>query len=257
MLTTSTIFTGFYAVALLVPAALALFSRRRLRAGRPGSVTGIEEVAMLAGGPARVGDVVLARMLARGQAKLNSLGRLYSTSRRPEDALGRAALTAATPAGARRAVARHPEVRTLTAELVRRGLLLDPRRPWVIPFLGYAVLSGLGVGYVTRGPEAALFAVSVVAAIVCGTLAVRRRPGGPTVAGQAALHAAEVHGPLGAVALGGLAAHPDAAIRRAAQRKGGDPMAGARRTQKEMLRGPTGGGSGNLGDTYGGGTGAG
>ena len=254
------VITALYAVALLVPAALALISRGRLRAGRPGSATSLEEVALLAGGPARVGDLVIARMLARGQTRLNSLGRLYRTPRRPGDELSQAAWAATTPDGARRAVARHPEVRALAAELAGRGLLLDPRRPWAIPFLGYAVLSGLGVGYVAKGegPGAGvLLAVSVVAAIVCGTLAVRRRPGEPTAAGREALGAAEVHGPLGAVALGGLAAHPDSAIRRAAQRKGGDPMAGARRTQKEMLRGPTGGGSGNLGDTYGGGYGGG
>jgi len=240
------VITSLYAVALLVPATLGLISRRRLRAGRPGSVTGLEEVALLAGGPARVGDVVLARMLARGQTRLNSLGRLSRTSRRPGDELSQAAWEATTLAAAGRAVARHAEVRAIATELAGRGLLLDPRRPWAIPFLGYAVLSGLGVGYVAKGAAAALFAVSVVATVVCGTLAVRRRPGGPTATGQTALHAAEVHGPLGAVALGGLAAHPDPAIRRAAQRTGADPMAGARRTRKEMLRGPAG-------DTYGGG----
>ncbi len=252
----SAMFDGLYAVALLIPAALALVSRRRLRAGRPGSVSSIEEVALLAGGPDRVGDVVIARMLARGQTRLNSLGRLSGTARRPGDELSQAAWAATTPAAARRAVARHPELRALVADLAGRGLLLDPRRPWVVPFLGYAVLTGLGAGYVAKGagaPAAVLLAVSGTAAVVCVVLALRRRPTRPTVTGQAALRVAEVHGVLGTVALGGLGAHPDSAVARAAQRTAADPMAGARRTQKEMLRGPTGGGSGNLGDTYGGG----
>ncbi len=207
---------GIYVVLLLVPGALALLSRRRLRRGRPGSVTGLDEVALLAGGPDRVGDVLLARMLAREHVRLESLGRLSGTSRRPGDELGRAvASSASSVSHARRIVARHPEVRALVAELARRGLLLDPRRPWVVPFLGYAVLTGLGAGYVARGaglPEAMLLAASAVAALACGTLAVRRRPLRPTDAGLVALGAAEVHGPLGAVALGGLAAHPDATV---------------------------------------------
>ena len=235
-------FAGIYLILLLIPAAYAA-----VQAGRAGTGTylteplrRVDEVAMLAGGPDRVADTVIAGLLEREQLRIDSLGKLHRTSLHPSDTLGKTAVEFVRPAGSSPALVRSvlrdcAVVTALTAELTDRGLMVGPervQRAWRLAAMAYGVLIALGIARLISGTISghpvgyliALLLLTVVAVVVTGRKAAKEPPVRATTSGEAALEAARtsrtlVKGTIGAVALGGLANHPDKEIRQAAGRE--------------------------------------
>ena len=234
-------FAGIYLTLLLIPAAYAAAQAGRARTGTylTEPLRRVDEVAMLAGGPDRVADTVIAGLLEREQLRIDSLGKLHRTSLHPSDTLGKTAVEFVRPAGSSPALVRSvlrdcAVVTALTAELTGRGLMVDAervQRAWRLAAMGYGVLIALGVARLISGSISGhpvgflivLLLLAVVAVVVTGRQAAKEPPVRATTSGEAALEAARtsptlVKGTVGAVALGGLANHPDKEIRKAAGR---------------------------------------
>lgn len=231
-------FAGIYLFLLLIPMAYAGIAVARARVGTPAAepLRRVEEAALLAGGPERVGDAVVAAMIAREQLRVDSFGRLHRTSSAPDDELGRVAVEFVRPKGSspdavRRGVSESPAVKALVSELTGRGLLVDPedaRRPWKATSVAYGVLIALGVVRLIAGAQTnhpvgflvALLVLAVALGVFSLVWATRPVPVTPTRAGRASLEDAQVlpEGPVGAVVLSGLDSHPDRAVREAIAR---------------------------------------
>ncbi|GGM55258.1 hypothetical protein GCM10012275_28000 [Longimycelium tulufanense] len=211
------------------------------------------EVAYLSGGPRRVADTALTRLVDHDALRVSRHGRVHATGRVVTDPTGQVdavdahllALTA-VPGGvpADRLVtclAASPAVDFLGRWLVERGLAAPPadvrRARWLstTPLHGLAAAMGLhlvlGVG-AHRPGLAGLVLVTELFAVLLHQFP----PGVATPLGQRVLHdveearrtgaapppqlAAAMAGAAGQVAVGGLAAHPDSPLRRALSRRG-------------------------------------
>jgi uncharacterized protein (TIGR04222 family) len=233
-------FAGIYLFLILIPAVLAAVQVGRARVGRqPGQqLRSLGEVAMLAGGPVRVTDTVVADLVDREQLRFDSLGRLHRTSlHQPSDELGKAAVALVRPTGSSLDTIRwdmrdSEPVKQLRDGLVERGLLIDARevrRPWKFAAIAYGALLLLGVVRLISGASAghpvgflvALLVLVLIALVVSVVKAADGPVAKPTKAGKATLDEVWqqqdlIAGTPGSVALGGLSSHPDQAIRRAA-----------------------------------------
>jgi uncharacterized protein (TIGR04222 family) len=234
------LFTSLYLGLLVLPALFAVVRTGLLRRGRPaGAPERTEELALLTGGRLRVGEVVVARLLERQAARMDSTGRLHRVSGDAPDDLGRAALGRIAKTGSsvdrvRSEVWYHPAVAELETGLVARGLLTDVRKlrlTWVFTTVAYWALCALGVvrmiaGSATGHPTGYLLGLLVldtVAAVFVTTRATKTPEVKATAAGRAAAEEARragtlVAGPAGAVASGGLGGHPDKDVRLAVSR---------------------------------------
>jgi len=233
-------FAGSYLILLLIPAAYAAVQAARARVGRQSTepLRSLGEVAMLAGGPVRVTETVVADLLEREQLRFDSHGRLHRTSlREPADELGKTAVAYVRPNGSSLDTIRWDmrncqPVKQLADGLTERGLLIDPRevrRPWKPAAIAYGALLLLGIARLISGAAAghpvgfliALLVLALVALVVCVVKAANGPVAKATKTGKATLgevwrDQALIAGTAGSVALGGLRSHPDQAIRRAA-----------------------------------------
>lgn len=233
-------FAGIYLFLILVPAVLAAAGVARARVGRQSTerLRNLGEVAMLAGGPVRVTDTVVADLVEREQLRFDSLGRLHRTSlQQPADELGKTAVAYVRPNGSsldslRWDMRDAQPVKELLDGLIERGLLVDPRevrQPWKLATIAYGALLLLGVLRLISGAASghpvgflvALLVLVLVALVVSVVKAADGPVAKPTKAGKATLDEVWqqqdlIAGTPGSVALGGLSSHPDQAIRRAA-----------------------------------------
>ena len=236
------VFAWIYLGLLVLPVAAAVAamrladSRSRRRAGES-LLTRVEQLALLAGGPDRVADTLVAELLERDQLRIDSGGWLHPTRKAPADALGRLVVrligTTATPLHVRLRLAKDPATQALITDLVGQGLLCDMRRfrwIWGSVFTSYCALMILGIvgGALTKhdlptGILATLPTLGVVAAGLTAGYAIRVWVTRTTSAGRAALAKARhdtalASGAAGVVALNGLTNHPDDDIRAAVRK---------------------------------------
>ncbi|MEV4597537.1 TIGR04222 domain-containing membrane protein [Amycolatopsis sp. NPDC049253] len=198
---------------------------RRIRAGfRSGTRLGsLAQIAFLTAGPGRTGETVVAAMIEREQLRLDGSGRLYRTPLAPVDALGVATaelvgVGAPTFPDVIRQLATTDAMAALAGDLAARGLVVDAARRrrgwWSVAAAEAAFAVGglvLGVASTSWFVAAAVVLVSAlgVVALICSW-----QPAGRTNAGYEAVRAAWADhglmtGAAGAVAVGGLANHPD------------------------------------------------
>jgi uncharacterized protein (TIGR04222 family) len=234
------LFTGLYLGLLLIPLLYALLRARALLRGHAGgSPQTAEELALLTGERTRVGEVVIARLLERGLARMDGTGRLHRVRSGSSDVLDRAALERISKTGTsvdavRTTVCRLPAVAELEAGLAARGLVTVVRKlrsSRVSASVAYWVLFVVGVARLIAGSSAGhpvgyllgLLVLNVVAAIAVTVRAVNTPEAKATAAGRSAAEEARRAGTLtsgatGAVASGGLSAYPDKEIRAAVSR---------------------------------------
>lgn len=231
------LFAGLYLGLLLIPLIYAAVRARALRRGHAGGTPRTaEELALLTGGRRRVGEVVVARLVERGLARMDGTGRMYRVRSSSPDVFDRAALERISKTGTsfdvvRATVWRLPAVAELEAGLTARGLLTDARKlrlTWLSAAGAYGVLVVLGVVRLIAGsssghPIGYLLGLLLLNAVAGVAVIVRAANAHETKATGAGLAAAEearragtpVSGAAGAVATGGLVAHPDKDIRAA------------------------------------------
>lgn len=121
-------FLALYSIVLLLAGALSLWLPAFLRApGRPGRIDNLDELAMLSGGPVRLADAAMARLLASGQLVQQGRGSFLAKSAvNGETAVERTILRSAQPATwpvIIRAVM--PEVKAVERRLAAKGLMLE------------------------------------------------------------------------------------------------------------------------------------
>ncbi|MEU4254254.1 TIGR04222 domain-containing membrane protein [Amycolatopsis sp. NPDC026612] len=265
-------FAGLY-LALLVLTALSAVVRAALLArGRTGGAPErAEELALLTGGRARLGELVVARLLERQLIRLDGTGRLHRVRGSAPDDLGRAALVRIGKTGGSvdlvgAEVARHPSVPELEAGLVARGLLTDVRKlrlTWLLTAVAHWVLFALGVVRLIAGSSTGhpvgfllgLLALNTVAAVVTTIRAANKPAVKATFAGRAAAEEARragtlVSGPAGAVAADGFGGHPEKDVRLAVSRATRQSTARAQR--RPRTRWASAGGGGAAAGYYGG-----
>ncbi|WP_328458661.1 TIGR04222 domain-containing membrane protein [Amycolatopsis sp. NBC_00438] len=231
------LFTGLYLGLLLIPLLYAVVRTSVLARGHAGGAPqSVEELALLAGGPDRVGEVVVAGLLDQQLVRMDGTGRLHRVKGRPADELGRIAVDRVGKTGSsvdrvRTAVSQHRSVTLLAAGLVGRGLLADTRKlrlTWTTTSIAYWVLIALGIARLVAGASTGhavgyllgLLVLNVVAVVAVTVRAANAPEAKATVAGRTAVEEARRAGTLlsgatGAVASGGLAAHPDQDVRAA------------------------------------------
>ncbi|WP_340683219.1 TIGR04222 domain-containing membrane protein [Amycolatopsis coloradensis] len=217
---------------LLVALAGTRWLRNRPHGGEP--LRTIHQVAYLAGGPDRVTDTAVAAALERQVVRLDKAGVLRRSSARPADPFAFAVSEALPKVGIGRVrgpLRASEPMRSLRAELLADGLALPEGRlhlVWRAALLAQLVLVVLGMAMLLRAVvvtgQAALLAGSsliVATTAFAVTLCLDRahRETWTTKAGELALSRARedpglVTGVTGAVALGGLAAHPDRRLTR-------------------------------------------
>jgi uncharacterized protein (TIGR04222 family) len=234
------LFTGLYLGLLLIPLLYAVVRAGLLARGHAGgSPQSAEELAVLTGGPSRVGEVVIARLMERGLVRMDGTGRLHRVRSTSSDVLDRAALERISKTGTsvdlvRTTVWRLPAVTELEAGLAARGLVTDVRklrRTWVLTSVAYWALFVAGVARLIAGSSAGhavgyllgLLVLNLVAAVVVTARASNAPEPKATAAGRAVAEEARragtlVTGASGAVASGGLVAYPDKDIRVAVTR---------------------------------------
>lgn len=122
-------FLALYSVVLVLAGLLSLWLPSALRApGRPGRIDNLDELAMLSGGPVRLADAAMARLLASGQLVQQDKGSfLAQNPLASETAVERTILHAAQPATwpvIIRAVM--PEVKAVQCKLAAKGLMQEP-----------------------------------------------------------------------------------------------------------------------------------
>ncbi|MEU7783696.1 TIGR04222 domain-containing membrane protein [Amycolatopsis sp. NPDC049159] len=234
------VFAGLYLALLLLPAlAAAVRGGLLLRGHAGGTPKRPEELALLTGGRRRFGEYVVAGLLDQQVIRLAGNGRLSRVKGTTIDSAGREALSRIGKNGSAvervcDAAAEHKTALELETSLIGRGLLADPRKlrsTWVTTAVAYWVVVAVGLVRLIAGASSGhpvgillgLLAVGVVVAITVTVKARKPREVKATFAGRAAAEAARragtlVAGPAGAVAAGGLSAHPDKDVRLAVTR---------------------------------------
>lgn len=250
-------FAWLYALGVVLPFTIAGLHALWLRRGsHDGSrLPSIQHVAALAGGADRVTDTVVAAMLDREQVRIAASGRLYRTPFAPVDAVGKeivALLPHIQGFWLRWYLSRGEAIRALHEDLAGRGLLVSERRrkiAWRIAAACYVAIFAAGLISWIETPTW-LLAVLLVAVLKVAYASFRfgrtDHQGRATRAGRRVLDAAAedrslVAGAPGAVALGGLSAHPDPALGSALARSltvagtGGSSLAKIRRWPRNGL----------------------
>ena len=168
-------FLALYSVVLLLAGALSLWLPAFLRApGRPGRVDNLDELAMLSGGPARLADAAIARLLAARLLVQQGKGSFRAaTSAAGETAVERTILRAAQPATwpvIIRAVM--PESQAIARRLAAKGLMLESGALFGLRLVAAApLLLALGFGAtkliigVERGKPAAFLAILLLVTV--------------------------------------------------------------------------------------------
>jgi uncharacterized protein (TIGR04222 family) len=241
-------FLEIYWIALAVATAFALFVRLRLRAGRSGESArslDIDEMAYLAGGPKRVVEAAVARLIEVEALRPSRRGTVQATGTVvAQNAVDRAVLADASRRGRRTvnllvpAVSRTEAVTGVGNRLIDLGLLVAPEtaksllRLGVVP-LGVVFAVGLvrWVNGLRIGAPVGWLTLQLMITAVLAVLLVRHRDLQRTSEGDRVLQNARAGertggektspdallfgGASGLVALGGLTAHPDLAVRSA------------------------------------------
>ena len=231
-------FLRWYWIALAACLVFALVVRTRMRTarqGEPGRPLDLDELAHLAGGPRRVVEVSVARLIEAGALRPSRRGTVQATGMPVANPVDQAVLADAGRHGHRtvtllvNTVSRSPAVLGVADRLVAIGMLIDPaasrarRRLAAAPLL---VLLAIGVarwlnGIAIVAPVGFLTVQILVTAVIAVFLlkspAVQR-----TSRGDEALERTRTGGnpalwggAAGLVALGGLVAFPDVAVRAA------------------------------------------
>jgi uncharacterized protein (TIGR04222 family) len=244
------VFAGGYLALVLLTALFAVVRTALLVRGHAGGAPERpEELALLTGGRARVGELVVAQLLDRQVIRLDGTGRVHRVRGTAPDDLGRAALVRIGKTGSSvdrvaAEVRDHPSLTELEFGLVARGLLTDVRKlrlTWVFTAVAYWALFAVGVVRLIAGSSTGhsvgfllgLLVLTTVAAVVATVRAANQRETRATAAGRAAAEEARragtlVAGATGAVAADGLSAHPDKDVR----------LAVTRATQRSTVRYP-------------------
>lgn len=231
-------FLVLYCAGLVAAFAWALRSRyqvRRPQAPASGQQLGAAELAFLAGGPRRVVETAIARLVETGQIHVARNGVLTAASTASsEDPVQAAVLltvcqSPSSVTSVVRTVEKDPAVATIGDRLVAQRLLVTPaqaKRARQRPLFGFYVLAAVGVLW---SDDYLVLPLLLTALLVIVLL--KRKVKARTVHGDqvlASIRRIGVHesnrwlhpavalaGVGGAVALGGLVAFPDPATRHA------------------------------------------
>lgn len=240
-------FLVMYCVGLVLASAWAVWSRYRVR--RPeapalGQRLGTAELAFLAGGPRRVVEVAIARLVETGQIHVARNGLLTAANTANDDdrvqeaVLGQVGRRPSTAWSVIHNVSDGAAVRAVGDQLVEQRLLVAPAQAAATrrrAVLGFSVVGAIGVLRFVEGLRldrpVGYLSVLLLLTVTVVILLLRRGVKARTVHGDQALISArgpDAHQPdhepnpavalagVGAaVALGGLAAFPDAAMRNA------------------------------------------
>jgi uncharacterized protein (TIGR04222 family) len=191
----------------------------------------VYELAYLVGGDNRVVETAIAALVERGVLRPSSDGSIRATGAKPSEPLEAAVVGAASGRTAWAIVQRvrlSASVRTLAADLARRGLLAGNGMARVIyrsGFWSYLVLLGAGVATVALllvqgrqlGIAPALLVMNAVACLLTFRMSRENAPVRTTPRGRRVLSMQRLRlhqgvgfaGAAGAVAVGGLAMYPD------------------------------------------------
>lgn len=168
-------FLALYMIVLVLAGLLSVWLPTVLRTpGRPGRIDNLDELAMLSGGPVRLAEAAMARLLASGQ--LLQQGKRSFLAQNPvagETAVERTILHKAQPAVwpvIIRAVM--PEVKAVERRLAAKGLMLDSGALLRLRLIAAApLLLALGFGStkliigVERGRPVAFLAVLLLVTV--------------------------------------------------------------------------------------------
>ncbi|MGI6870843.1 TIGR04222 domain-containing membrane protein [Amycolatopsis sp. 3B14] len=197
-------FAALYAALVLVPPVVRLLGPAllRYRRVRPGAerVTAVE-LAVLAGGPDRAVDLVLADLVRRRWIRVDSGGRLTTTTTRPPgEPLAVAVVLAvsfwrglATARTLRLHLADSPQIGEVVRGLAARGLVVPPSDVSGIRIACRVLLVGVVVSTFLGG-----YAVAAIPVMLAGVLVLEAAELVPsprrTIAGSRLLHGATVLG---------------------------------------------------------------
>ncbi|MBM7776256.1 uncharacterized protein (TIGR04222 family) [Actinokineospora baliensis] len=232
-------FLRAYLIAAAFAVLLAAAARITARTGKAVEVggVGLTELAYLAGGPRRVVELSLARLLDRGALRVNRDGQVQAVDgvRVGGDSVDRAVGVALTKRKARAAtlvvgdVAGSAAVTAVAEGMVRRGLLVAGRRRWArLSALPMAVVSAVGLlrwlQELRLADDTGWLTVAVIGTFGLTAL-IWTRPIPPrTYAGEKALVEFRRGGPAAPdiatkTARDGLAGHPDFPAERPVRRQ--------------------------------------
>ena len=237
-------FLSIYWIALGVALAFAIVTRIRLRSGRRDASAqsfDVDELAYLAGGPHRVVEASIARLIESEALRSTRRGTVGLTGARTAvNDVDRAVLEDASRYSRRTlnlmipAVAQKDAVTSIGTRLADRGVLVLPDvakrhlRWGVAPLLLLMVVgivrwvNGIAIGAPVGWLTLQLVISGVLAVLLTRSRRLRRTVAGDRVlagaragdtGGRATSPAMAAAGAVGLVALGGLAAHPDLTLR--------------------------------------------
>lgn len=236
-------FLNIYWIALGVSLLFAIGVRIRMRAsrgGEPARSLDIDELAYLSGGPRRVVEASITRLIEAEALRSTRRGTVGLIGKpKVVNAVDRAVVEDAGRYSRRTlnlmmaAVAQHESVKAIATRLGELGMLIEPAtakrnlRVGILPMLVlFAIgvvrwVNGIAIGAPVGWLTLQLVVTAVLAVLLTRSGSIRR-----TAKGDRALEAARsgtrshgvevaVGGVVGLVALGGLAAHPDLTLRTA------------------------------------------
>jgi uncharacterized protein (TIGR04222 family) len=236
-------FLKIYWIALGVSALFAIGVRIRMRASggsEPARALDIDELAYLAGGPRRVVEASITRLIEAEALRSTRRGTVGLIGKpKVVNAVDRAVVEDAGRYSRRTlnlmmaSVAQHQSVRAIATRLGELGMLIEPAtakrtlRVGVLPMVAlFAIgvvrwVNGIAIGAPIGWLTLQLVVTGALVALLARSGSIRR-----TAKGDRALEAARsggrsqdvelaVGGVVGLVALGGLSAHPDLTLRTA------------------------------------------
>jgi uncharacterized protein (TIGR04222 family) len=232
-------FLNIYWIALGISVLFAIGVRIRMRASRgdaPAGSVDVDELAYLAGGPRRVVEASVARLIEAEALRSTRRGTVGLIGKpRATNAVDRAVLEDAGRYSNRTltllmaSVAQTSAVKAIAIRLGETGMLIEPStakrqlRVGVLPMVALGVIgiarwvNGIAIGAPVGWLTLQLVITAVLVVLMTRSGSVKR-----TAAGDRALEGARssgrsqavaVGGVAGLVALGGLSAHPDLVLR--------------------------------------------
>ncbi|MCS7482760.1 TIGR04222 domain-containing membrane protein [Umezawaea endophytica] len=231
-------FLNIYWIALGISVLFAIGVRIRMRASRVGAPAGsvdVDELAYLAGGPRRVVEASLARLIEAEALRSTRRGTVGLIGKpKATNAVDRAVLADAGRYSNRTlnllmaSVVQADAVKAVGTRLSGAGMLIEPstaKRELRVGALPMVVLFAIGVvrwvNGIAIGAPVGWLTLQLILTAVLVVLLTRSGSIRRTAAGDRALEgarsgsraAASAGGVAGLVALGGLSAHPDLALR--------------------------------------------
>jgi len=234
-------FLNIYWIALGISVLFAIGVRIRMRASRgdaPAGSVDVDELAYLAGGPRRVVEASLARLIEAEALRSTRRGTVARIGKATAvNAVDRAVLADASRYSNRTVsllmatVAQSDAVKAIETRLGETGMLIEPataKRQLRVGALPMVVLFAIGVARwvngIAIGAPVGWLTLQLIITAVLVVLMTRAGSTRRTAAGDRALEGARSGGGLpavaagtgaavGLVALGGLSAHPDLALR--------------------------------------------